>query len=43
MVCTYIDADGVGDPTNRRSSIGYCFIFGTSLISWRSKKYTVVS
>ncbi|XP_047331164.1 uncharacterized mitochondrial protein AtMg00810-like [Impatiens glandulifera] len=39
----YSDADWAGDPTDRRSTAGYCFFLGTSLISWRSKKQTVVS
>ena len=39
----YSDADWNGDPTDRRSTTGYCFFFGTSLISWRNKKQTVVS
>ncbi|XP_047322353.1 uncharacterized mitochondrial protein AtMg00810-like [Impatiens glandulifera] len=39
----YSDADWAGDPTDRRSPTGYCFSLGTTLISWRSKKQTVVS
>ena len=40
---TYSDTDWAGDPTNRRSTTGYCFLLGDSLISWRSKKQTVVA
>jgi hypothetical protein len=39
----YTDADWEGDPTDRRSTTGYCFLLGTSLISWRSKKQSVVA
>ena len=39
----YSDADWACDPTNRRSTTGYCFMLGDSLISWRSKKQTVVA
>jgi hypothetical protein len=39
----YTDADWAGDPTNRHSTTGYCFLLGTSLISWRSKKQSVVA
>jgi hypothetical protein len=39
----YADVDWVGDPTDRRSTTGYCFLLGSSLISWRSKKQSVVA
>ena len=39
----YSDAYWAGDPTDRRSIIRYCFLLGDSLISWRSKKQTVVA
>jgi len=39
----YTDADCAGNPTDRRSTIGYCFLLGTSLISWPSKKQSVVA
>ena len=29
----FSDADWAGDPTDRRSTIGYCFLLGSSLIS----------
>ncbi|RVW56960.1 Retrovirus-related Pol polyprotein from transposon TNT 1-94 [Vitis vinifera] len=37
------DADWEGDPTDRRSTTGYCFLLGSSLISWQSKKQTFVA
>lgn len=32
-----------GDPTDLRSTTNYCFLLDTSLISWQSKKHTVVA
>ena len=40
---TYSDADWASDPIDRRSTTGYCFLLGDSLMSWRSKKQTVVA
>ncbi|XP_028091371.1 uncharacterized protein LOC114291706 [Camellia sinensis] len=39
----FSDADWAGDPTDRRSTIGFCFFLGDSLIAWRSKKQTLVA
>ena len=43
VLCAFSDVDWVGDPTDRRSTSDYCFLFGSSLISWRSKKQTHVA
>ncbi|XP_057965478.1 secreted RxLR effector protein 161-like [Malania oleifera] len=43
VLCIFSDIDWAGDPIDRRSTTGYCFLFGTSLISWRSKKQTLVA
>ena len=39
----FSDANWVGDPTDHRSTTGYCFLLGSSLISWQSKKQTQVT
>ena len=39
----YSDANWAVDPTDRCSITGFCFLLGSSLVSWRSKKQDVVS
>ncbi|XP_025693090.1 uncharacterized mitochondrial protein AtMg00810-like [Arachis hypogaea] len=42
-ITTYSDSDWAGDPDDRKSTSGYCIFLGTNLISWTSKKQTVVA
>nr|XP_023918499.1 uncharacterized protein LOC112030047 [Quercus suber] len=39
----YSAANWVGDPTDQCSIAGFCFLLGTSPVSWRSKKQDMVS
>ncbi|XP_047314471.1 uncharacterized mitochondrial protein AtMg00810-like [Impatiens glandulifera] len=39
----YSDADWIGDPTDRKSTTGYCIFLGDSHISWKRKKQDVIS
>jgi hypothetical protein len=39
----YSDADHGSDPTNCKSVTGFCIFLGDSLISWKSKKQSIVS
>ena len=43
ILCAFSNADWAGDPTDRKSTTGYYFLLGSSLISWRSKKQTQVT
>ena len=42
-LCSYSDSDWARDPTDRRSTTGFCFFLGDYLISWRNKKQHIVS
>ncbi|GMI66431.1 cysteine-rich RLK (RECEPTOR-like protein kinase) 8 [Hibiscus trionum] len=43
LLSGYTDADWVGDATDRRSTSGYCFDFGSAVVSWCSKKQPTVA
>ncbi|XP_038896338.1 secreted RxLR effector protein 161-like [Benincasa hispida] len=43
LLLGYFDSNWVSDPTDRHSTSSYCLYLGGSLISWRSKKQSVVS
>ncbi|XP_028107019.1 uncharacterized protein LOC114306062 [Camellia sinensis] len=39
----YADADWTGDVNDRKSTSGFCMFLSDSLISWKSKKQTIVA
>ena len=43
VLYAFSDANWARDPTNSRSTTGYCFLLNSSLISWKSKKQTPVA
>ena len=43
VLSVFSDVDWARDPTDHRSTTGYCFLLNSSLISWQSKKQTPVA
>lgn len=39
----YNDLDCAGDKQNRKSTTRYCFSLGSTVISWSSKKLSIVA
>ena len=42
-VTGYCDADFTGDRVERKSTSGYCYFLGKSLITWSSKKQNTIA
>jgi hypothetical protein len=38
----YLDSDWADSVANQKSTLGYCFTLGSSMISWTSKKKSCV-
>ena len=39
----YSDADFAGDLNDRKSTSGFCFMYGNGIVSWKTQKQTCVS
>ncbi|XP_050939354.1 uncharacterized mitochondrial protein AtMg00810-like [Cucumis melo] len=39
----FADADEASDPDDRKSTSGFCVYFGNNLVSWGSKKQSIIS
>ena len=42
-IVAYTDADWAGNPIDRKSTTGFCMFVGGNLVTWKSKKQTVVA
>ena len=42
QLATFYDSDWAGCPNTRHSTSSFCILLGNSLISWKSKRETVV-
>lgn len=43
QILGYSDVDWAGCVHSRKSTSGYCFFIGSSLVSWKAKKQTTIS
>ena len=38
----YSDSDWAGSPTEHKSTFGYCFSLGSTMVSWSNRKQTSI-
>ena len=43
VIMGFMDVDCAGSKEDKRSTIGYCVFVGGNIVSWKSKKQSVVS